>query len=578
MSRSLQDVFGRLRLLAAVQTLSGQSDRELLERFVCSGDESAFTVLIERHGPMVYGVCRRSLPHRHDAEDACQATFLVLARKANSLRRKESLGSWLHGVASRVVADLKREAARRKYHEQFIELPPPPDPSAEVSQRENQAVLDEELERLPEWYRAPLILCYLERLPRDMAAARLGLSPGSLHGRLERGRDMLRQRLTKRGLTLSALLAGAAVGEGATLSPTFVVSASKAAALVAAGHSLTELVGAKALTLTREVLRNMVVAKLKLGTAVVLCTALLALVGGVFTSRGEAQDPKAKPTPVAANQESDADFIRRISQDLRGIEPSPAEVHFFVLTKETAKRDKLIDLFIQERQAKKEAASKDQHVVDRLKEMALYNRAIAEANALFAKNKTDNLRQKYAEAMTRMQQEAKDQEAKLRFIDQARAELDHLVWLSQLETIQKNFSKDLKAARSKEEVSKVIKAYVEQLTELQKTQPAENPLPPGATPAKEKQSKNPGTSYYPLKGKGQTYSNYYINPPGTGQPYQRTSPGGPMPQKGPTPSNPGSNGTNLPNNPSPKPPPANSNETNPQGAPPPNGYSNGGTR
>ena len=368
MGRSLQDVFGRLRLLAAVQTLSGQSDRELVERFVYSRDESAFTVLIERHGPMVLGVCRRALANQDDAEDACQATFLVLARRVSSLRNKESLASWLHGVANRVVADLKREAARHKNREHDLQLPPPVDPATEVAQREVQAVLDEELGRLPEWYRAPLILCYLERLTRDKAAARLGLSPGSLHGRLERGRDLLRQRLSKRGLTLSALLTGAALGEGATLSPTLVVSSAKAAALVAAGQSLTELVGPKALTLTREVLKNMVLTKLKLGTAAVLCTVLLALVGGAFTSRGEAQDPRAKAGVDFTRKENDEDFIRRISKDLRGKEPTPAEVHFFVSAKESAKRDKLIDLFIQERQVMKAAEAKEKNVRDFLEE------------------------------------------------------------------------------------------------------------------------------------------------------------------------------------------------------------------
>jgi RNA polymerase sigma factor (sigma-70 family) len=381
MGRSLQDVFGRLRLLAAVQTLSGLSDRELLERFVYSRDESAFTVLIERHGPMVLGVCRRALANPDDAEDACQATFLVLARKVSSLRNKESLASWLHGVANRVVADLKREAARHKNREHDLLLTAPVDPAAEVAQREVQAVLDEELGRLPEWYRTPLILCYLERLTRDKAAARLGLSPGSLHGRLERGRDLLRQRLSKRGLTLSALLTGAALGECATLSPTMVVSSAKAAALVAAGQSLTELVGPKALTLTREVLKNMVLTKLKLGTAAVLCTVLLALVGGAFTSRGEAQDPRAKAAVDPTRKENDEDFIRRISNDLRGKEPTPAEVHFFVSAKDTAKRDKLIDLFIQERQVMKAVEAKEKNVRHFLEEK-LVVKAKQEAEAL----------------------------------------------------------------------------------------------------------------------------------------------------------------------------------------------------
>src|SRR5438270_9480658 len=113
-TQSLNGVLQHLRTVAAVQTHRELSDHELLERFVGARDEAAFTVLVERHGPMVLGVCRRTLPNFHDAEDACQATFLVLARKAASVRKKSSLSSWLHGVACRVAATVKRDQARRK--------------------------------------------------------------------------------------------------------------------------------------------------------------------------------------------------------------------------------------------------------------------------------------------------------------------------------------------------------------------------------------------------------------------------------------------------------------------------------
>src|SRR5205809_1194918 len=208
--QSLNGVLKHLRKAAAVQTYRGLSDRHLLERFVGARDEAAFTVLIERHGPMVHGVCRRALPNFHDAEDACQATFLVLARKAATVRKKTSLSSWLHGVACRVAAKLTRDHARRKSRERRVGAPALKDPAAEVSWREVQAILDEELQRVPDRYRAPLILCYLECMTRDEAAKQLGLSPGSLHGRLERARDLLRERLTNRGLTLAAAMSAAA--------------------------------------------------------------------------------------------------------------------------------------------------------------------------------------------------------------------------------------------------------------------------------------------------------------------------------------------------------------------------------
>src|SRR5712671_6777919 len=123
--QSLNGVLQHLRKMAAVETNRGLSDRHLLERFVGARDEAAFTVLIERHGPIVLGVCRRALPNFHDAEDACQATFLVLARKAGSIRKKTSLSSWLHGVACRVAVKLKRDHARRTSRERGVAAPAP---------------------------------------------------------------------------------------------------------------------------------------------------------------------------------------------------------------------------------------------------------------------------------------------------------------------------------------------------------------------------------------------------------------------------------------------------------------------
>jgi len=361
--QSLNGVLQHLRTVAAVQTYRELSDHELLERFVGAREEAAFTVLIERHGPMVLGVCRRALPHLHDAEDACQATFLVLARKAASLRKRTALSSWLHGVACRVVVKLKRDHARRTSRERAVGAPAEKDPAAEVSWREVQTILDEELEQLPERYRVPVILCYLECTTRDQAAQQLGLSPGSLHGRLERARGLLRQRLINRGLTLAAVLSAAALGDSvaqAALAPTFVVSSTRAALLLAAGQPLTEsVVTTHVLALTQEVLKAMFRTKVKLGTAAVLCAGLfVALIGGSLTSLGIAQDAKPGPGVVSvdsssAKAESDADFIRRISKDLRGTDPTPAEIHFFVASKDAGRRQKLIDLFIQERQAKK---------------------------------------------------------------------------------------------------------------------------------------------------------------------------------------------------------------------------------
>src|SRR5262249_25943315 len=172
------------------------------------------------------GTCRRALGNTHDAEDACQATFLVLARKAASVRTA-ALGGWLHRVACSIAANLRRERSRRGRRERQAPPPTPRDPAAEVSWREVQAALDEEIQALPARYRDALILCYLAGQTRDDAARQLGVSVGCLHGRLERGRNLLRDRLTRRGLSLAAVLSAAAVGEGivqAALPPPVVVA------------------------------------------------------------------------------------------------------------------------------------------------------------------------------------------------------------------------------------------------------------------------------------------------------------------------------------------------------------------
>lgn len=176
---------GRVGLLRQVGrlwdlgTCAGLSDAQLLERFAAGhgdGAEPAFEALVERHGPMVFRVCRGVLGDEHAAEDAFQATFLVLARKAGSLWVKDSLGSWLHGVAHRVASRARSDAARRRRHERRLaeargaECEAPPD----RHRPEAWAILSEEIARLPERYRAPVILCYLEAMSYEAAAARRG--------------------------------------------------------------------------------------------------------------------------------------------------------------------------------------------------------------------------------------------------------------------------------------------------------------------------------------------------------------------------------------------------------------------
>src|SRR5262249_57387862 len=184
-------------------------DGGLLQRFHAQRDQAAFHTLLRRHGPMVLDVCRGVLGDGPDADDAFQATFLVLALKGGSIRKGASLGSWLHGVAHRTALKARARSGVRRKHEARA----PQRQAAEaddLSWREVRQVLHEELGGIPERYRGPLVMCYLEGATQECAAARLGLAERTLRERLERGRELLRLRLVRRGLGPAAILAVAA--------------------------------------------------------------------------------------------------------------------------------------------------------------------------------------------------------------------------------------------------------------------------------------------------------------------------------------------------------------------------------
>jgi RNA polymerase sigma factor (sigma-70 family) len=202
--RGLSVLLQHMRGWAGKRGTDPPPDRELLERFARLHDEIAFAALVARHGPLVLRVCCRVLPDWQAAEDAFQATFLVSARKAGSITRRERLAGWLHGVAYRVASRARVEMAKRLNRESRVEPRTLTDPLEDVSARELRAVLDEELTRLPARYRLPLLLCYVEEQTRDQVAGQLGWSVRTLTRRLERGRELLRMRLTRRGITAPA--------------------------------------------------------------------------------------------------------------------------------------------------------------------------------------------------------------------------------------------------------------------------------------------------------------------------------------------------------------------------------------
>jgi RNA polymerase sigma factor (sigma-70 family) len=301
--------------LTAPPAAAIEPDEALLGRYVQNGDEPSFSALVARHGPMVLRLCRRLLGDLHAAEDCFQTAFLILARRAGSVRRPQALAAWLHAVALRVA--LKARARRQGAQASVPDLPDPhPDPLAEVTARDLLAAVDEEVRRLPEAYRLPVILCCLEGLTQEEAAQRLGCTAGSVKGRLERGRQRLHDQLARRGLTLSAALAAVELSRGAaTAVPVALASAAVRTALtVEAGDA-----GAAALA------RGAASFKLKAGILLGLALGAAALGAGLLAQPGPPEQPAGKKKEGGDGQPAKADEGRRPRTDLHG-DPLPEGV------------------------------------------------------------------------------------------------------------------------------------------------------------------------------------------------------------------------------------------------------------
>jgi RNA polymerase sigma factor (sigma-70 family) len=269
----------------------GMTDGQLLKCFIDELDDSAFEALVHRHGPMVLGVCRRVLRNDHDAEDAYQATFLVLVRKAATIVPREMVGNWLYGVAYQTASRARAVAAKRWVRERQVEVMPETKAAAQDCRHELQAVLDQELSRLPAKYRIPIVLCGLEEKSHKDAARQLGWPQGTLSVRLARARKMLADRLARRGIMLSGgLMTALSPGAASACVPhALFVGTARAAKLLSGGQVMPAgMVPAGVIALTDGVVKAMLLTRLKLAATVLLAVAILGTGAGLFVRRAPA--------------------------------------------------------------------------------------------------------------------------------------------------------------------------------------------------------------------------------------------------------------------------------------------------
>ncbi len=291
---SLTDLVNRLPRLLGTEALGHLTDQELVERIATHRDEAAFALLVERHGPLVLGVSRNVLNDLHAAEDVFQAAFLMLARKAGTLRTGQAVRAWLYQTAVNLSRTLRTATARRQNHERRVAREAMSDPFSTINLGDFQAALHEEVSRLPEKFRLPLLLCHLDGKTHDEAADALGCPVGTVRSRLSRARDLLRRRLDRRGVTVAALALGTLSGTSANaVSFPLVDDTVRSAVAFAEGPtSATEGVSAKALSLAEGALRRGT-ARLKLLATTVL-VFVLASAGVVL-----AQNPWEEDKPPA---------------------------------------------------------------------------------------------------------------------------------------------------------------------------------------------------------------------------------------------------------------------------------------
>lgn len=359
MKGGLVSVLSQLRRVILRHSDGGSSDGQLLDRFIHQRDETAFEVLVWRYGPMVLGVARRVLHNLDDAEDILQATFLALVRQARAIRRREAISGWLYQVAYRLALRARQQKKKRSLGQVAIEDVAAPASSSGDQGQEEIRLLDEELQRLPEKYRIPLVLSYLQGMTNQEIAVRMTCPIGTVFTRLARGREMLRKRLIRRGVTLSAGFMGAALTPDRTIA---ALRAELVRGTIRAGRVFAEYPGSAAsvlspnvITLAEGVEKMIAISRWKLVGVVLTVFAIMGSGAGLLAWRGKlheqqnattAQEPQrsaSAPNAQAKAAQTDAPAAERDRPKIVQVFPADGAVDVETITEIRIRFDRPMD-------------------------------------------------------------------------------------------------------------------------------------------------------------------------------------------------------------------------------------------
>jgi RNA polymerase sigma factor (sigma-70 family) len=338
---NMSEFLRRLTRGMAAQTLSDHSDQQLVERALAGHEQAPFQAIVHRHGPMVYRVCWRVLQHHEDAEDAFQATFLILAQKLRTVRKHASLASWLHGVAHRVALKARARAAVRRRHEHQAS-PPDTLPPDNVPWGAMRSALDVELSQLPDNLRLPLILCYLEGRTQEESATQLGWSKSTLRRRLDEARDALGSRLIARGIPWTAAISAVLLADclaSAAPASALIAQTVEAAAGVAAGKTMAQVASATVAALAEGVLKTMYLTKLTTVTAAVF---FLLFTAGIGLLAFASSEPPAAPAPQQEARD-DAKPAKKVAVVPEGVRRQMEELDWLLTGIDPDKRTMNLD-------------------------------------------------------------------------------------------------------------------------------------------------------------------------------------------------------------------------------------------